>query len=183
MVVSTGVLNIFPDRMSLSAIDPGLVFFGLDRQGPGLRDAGLRPALRALKSRLIQVKGVVRAEFTDRAPFRIGGQMKIGIIPMGRYDGIDAVCCGEVLVRGARVHVLGTPYVEHTRIDLTHVPDAEEGDEVVIIGKQGRAEISPEEVAERRGLSSPGMLALAIRDSVPRVYLRTNCDRASLGRE
>jgi len=41
---------------------------------------------------------------------------------------------------------------------------------VVIIGRQGRDEISPAEVARYRGLSSAGMVALGIRESVPRVY-------------
>jgi len=74
------------------------------------------------------------------------------------------------LVHGVRANILGVPTTEHTRIDLTHVPQARVGDEVVIIGRQGRDEISPAEVARYRGLSSAGMVALGIRESVPRVY-------------
>jgi alanine racemase len=61
--------------------------------------------------------------------------------------------------------------VEHTRVDLTEVPEARVGDEVVIIGRQGEAEISPQEVIERNKLKV-AELALAVRDSVPKVYLR-----------
>jgi len=75
-----------------------------------------------------------------------------------------------VLVRGVRVPILATPSIEHTRVDLTDVPEARVGDEVVVIGRQGDSVISPEEVAACQGLLSPGLVALAIRETVPRVY-------------
>jgi len=54
--------------------------------------------------------------------------------------------------RGRAVPIVASPSLEHTRIDLTAVPDAGVGDEVVIIGRQGDAEITAAEVAERHGL-------------------------------
>jgi alanine racemase len=170
MTASTSVLLASATTMNLNAIDPGLVFFGLDRHGPGLSGAGLRSAFHALTSRLVQVKMVTRTEFRGVAPFSITAPMRLGVIPIGRYDGMEALCCGHVLVRGVRAEILGAPTTEHTRIDLTHLPEARVGDEVVVIGRQGGDEISPAEVAQHRGLSSPGMVALGIRDSVPRVY-------------
>jgi alanine racemase len=171
MTASTSVLNASTTTMNLNAIDPGLVFFGLDQQGAGLRGAGLRPAFHALTSRLIQVKTITRTEFLDMAPFPMSGPMRVGIIPIGRCDGMGRVCCGQVLVGGQRVNVLGGVTTEHTRVDLTRVSDARVGDAVVIIGRQGREEITPDEVAEHQGLWSGGMVALEVRDSVPRVYL------------
>jgi alanine racemase len=173
MIASTSVLSVSATKMNLNAIDPGLVFFGLDQHGPGLRGTGLRSAFHALKTRLIQIKDVTRTDFLGVAPFAIGGPMRVGVIPIGRYDGMDALCCGQVLVGGLRVDTLGTPTTEHTRVDLTRVPSATVGDEVIIVGRQGREEISPDEVAQSRGLSSGGMVALGIRETVQRVYLRT----------
>jgi hypothetical protein len=60
--------------------------------------------------------------------------------------------------------------LEHTRIDLTTVPDASIGDEVVVIGRQGDAEISAAAVGTRHG-HAPHGVALAVRDRVARVYL------------
>jgi hypothetical protein len=48
--------------------------------------------------------------------------------------------------------LLGGPSLEHTRVDLTAVPEAQVGDEVVVIGRQGDVEISLAEVAERQRL-------------------------------
>ena len=149
------VLTLFPEifagyltqSLLKLAIDPGLVFFGLDRHGPGLIGADLQSAFHSLTSRLVQVKAVTRTAFRDVAPFSIAGPMRLGVFPIGRCDGMDTVCCPHVLVHGVRVNILGVPTTEHTRIDLTRVPQARVGDEVVIIGRQGRDEISPAEVA------------------------------------
>lgn len=173
MTASTSVLQASTSTMTLNAVDPGLLFLGLDARGPGLGDVGLRPAFVALKTRLVQVKDVARTEFWEQAPFPITGPLRMGVIPIGRSDGMDGICSGEVLVRGMRANLLGSPNTEHTRLDLTHVPGAAVGDEVVLVGRQGPGEITADEVARRRGISSGGMIALGIHQSVPRIYLRS----------
>jgi len=55
-------------------------------------------------------------------------------------------------------------------IDRTEVPDACVGDEVVIIGRQGDAEITAAEVAKRHGLG-PHHVATTVGPRVTRVYL------------
>ena len=170
MTASTAVLEAVSTRMNLNAIDPGRVWFGLDKGGPGLRELDLRPAFVALKTALVQVKPVHREAFNEFAPFPPRPGMRIGILPFGRFDGMVWLNCGHVLVHGVRAPILATPSIEHTRIDLTDVPEARPGDEVVVIGRQGDVEISPEDVAAHQNLPSPGLVALAIRDTVPRVY-------------
>ena len=75
-----------------------------------------------------------------------------------------------MLVRGRPAPILTAPNLEHTRIDLTSVPDARVGDEVVIIGRQGEAEITLAEVAGRHGLG-PHQVATTVGPRVVRVYL------------
>ena len=75
--------------------------------------------------------------------------MRLGVIPMGSADGLRWLHAGRVLVRGRVAPIVGSPSLEHTRVDLTGVPDAAVGDEVVIIGRQGDLEITPAEVASR----------------------------------
>jgi alanine racemase len=75
-----------------------------------------------------------------------------------------------VLVRGRSAPVLASPSLEHTRIDVTHVPDARVGDEVVVIGRQGDAEISAAEVAAKHRLSQH-QLAPLVGARVERVGL------------
>ena len=75
-----------------------------------------------------------------------------------------------MLVRGRAVPIVSGPSLEHTRIDLTGVPDARVGDEVVIIGRQGDAEITPAEVAKHHGLGLHHV-ATTVGPRVARVYL------------
>jgi len=67
--------------------------------------------------------------------------------------------------------LVGNLSLEHARVDLSDVPDAERGDEVVVVGTQGEQEITPAEVEGANGLASAG-LVLAAGASVQRVYLR-----------
>jgi alanine racemase len=77
---------------------------------------------------------------------------------------------GRMLVRGHAAPIIGSPSLEHTRIDLTGVPDAAVGDEAVIIGRQGDLEIPAAEVAARHGLGLHHV-ATTVRPRVARVNL------------
>jgi len=178
MVVSTAVLQL-TNSMTLNALDPGRIFYGMDEGGPGLSGLTLRPALVALRTRLVQVKVISRDEYRELAPFPIRDSMRIGVVPLGSFHGFESFSCGEVLVRGTRARVAGSPSIEHARIDLTDIPAAVAGDEVVIIGTQGSQTISPGEVARQLGLPSAGYLALGIRESVSRAYVTGLADTQS----
>jgi alanine racemase len=158
----------------LDAIDVGRLVYGSlratrDRTG----SMHIRSAFGSLRSRLIQVKEIVRHEHVDDAPIPIRPGMRIGIAPIGYADGIESLNCGYALVRGRRAPLVNGSSLEHTRLDLTDVPEACVGDEVVFVGSQDGAEITPDEVFEHLDLAQPARMATAVRDSVARVYLRT----------
>ncbi len=94
------------------------------------------PSIRALTSRVIALKELApRERFAELAPFPVTASMRLGVIPIGSADGMSRLHAGRVLVRGRAAPIVGSPSLEHTRIDLTSVPDAQVGDEVVIIGR------------------------------------------------
>src|SRR3989442_7452067 len=131
----------------------------------------LRPTLRALTTRVIALKELLpRERFAELPPSPVAAPMRLGVVPMGSAAGLHWLHAGHVLVRGQAVPVLGSPSLEHTRIDLTGVPAAAVGDEVVIIGRQGALEISPAEVASRHGLGLHHV-ATTVGPRVARVYL------------
>jgi alanine racemase len=59
--------------------------------------------------------------------------------------------------------------MDYLMIDVTAVPGVSSGDEVVLMGKQGRAEITVEEIAEKIGTISYEVFCL-IGKRVPRMY-------------
>ena len=157
-------------RAKLNAIDPGHLLYGFLPGGRAEAPAGLRPAFVALRSRGVQVKQIERpGGFDAAAPLALHAGLRVAVIPLGRSDGLRSLTCGEVLVRGQRVPIVGRPSLEHTRIDVTSVPGCRAGDEVVVIGRQGDEEIPFAEVAARHELDGPG-LTLEVRSSVQRVY-------------
>jgi alanine racemase len=162
MAAGSRVLAGFPS-MALEGVDPGRAVYGIRWEGDPEFQARLRPAFAGLRSRLLQVKpaaGGPYAADTDR----------LGVIPIGRRDGLGQLTCGEVLVRGRRARLLGAPALEHCRVDLGRVPAARAGDEVVIIGRQEAEEITVDEVLAGRPDLAPTALALEVRASVARTY-------------
>ena len=76
---------------------------------------------------------------------------------------------GEVMVRGRRAPVVGAICMDLTMIDLTEVPGARIGDEVILWGGAGEAMISVNDVARLAQTISYEMLCTVGR-RVPRVY-------------
>ena len=56
-----------------------------------------------------------------------------------------------MLINGHRVPVVGKVSMNTLRVDVTDAPDVKSGDEVVLFGKQGNAEISQSEVEDING--------------------------------
>jgi alanine racemase len=169
LLASSPYVLKFPQTY-LNAVDPGRMLYGITF--PGERSpVPLRPTFRALTTRIIALKELApRERFAEVAPFRVAAPMRLGVIPMGSADGLLWLHAGRVLVRGRPVPIVASPSLEHTRIDLTGVPDARVGDEVVIIGRQGDAEITTAEVAGRHGIGLHHV-ATTVGPRVARVYL------------
>jgi alanine racemase len=169
IAASSPILRL-TSEMNLTGIDVGRLLYGLVPAVPANVELDLRPAFHSLRSRLIQVKPVDRREFVEWVDFDIREGMHIGIIPTGYGDGLASLTCDEVLVHGHRVPVIGKHF-EHARLDLTTVPDARAGDEVVVIGRQGNEEITLEEVAAYQQFSKAAGLGSLVRESIPKVYV------------
>lgn len=164
MAASSRVLARF-SSMVLDAVDPGRALYGLPWNGDEAFQEQLRPAFAGLRSSLLQVK------LAGEGPYVLPGR-RLGVIPIGRRDGLPLLTCGEVLVRGRRVALVGPPSLEHSRVDLDAVPDAEAGDDVVIIGRQVADEITVEEVLAARPALAPTAVGLEVRPAVERRFLR-----------
>src|SRR6056297_34575 len=160
----------FPEY-SLDAVRPGNLLYGLP-SGRCSRTVALKPAC-AFKTRIAVIRELeARTGVGYGLKYMTRGRQRTGILPVGFYDGMTRLLSGkaEVLVRGRRVPVIGNIYLDQTIIDLTEVPEAREGDEVVLIGRQGEEEISVKDVADKLGSIVTQVLSF-ITARVPRVYI------------
>jgi alanine racemase len=170
MIASSKILAIM-GRVTLNAVDPGQMFFGPFRAAGDVPWPTARQAFRRLSSRLIHVRVLERAAFFEAAPFPLRPGLRMGVMPIGSADGAAQLHGGEALVRGRRARILGNPSLEHMRLDLTEIPEAQIGDEVVLIGEQDGDIITPDAVVAYQKHTRIADLAMAVRPSIPRRYI------------
>jgi alanine racemase len=94
----------------------------------------------------------------------------IAIIPVGYADGFRRApyTWGEVLVKGQRASLVGRVSMDQAAINVSHIPNVRQGDEVVLIGRQGSEQITAEEVAANLGTINYEVVS-QILARVPRV--------------
>lgn len=116
-------------------------------------DLDLKPAL-SWKTIVAQIKNIpagtsVGYGLTERT----SRDSKIAILPVGYYDGYDRKLSsvGNVLIRGKRCKVFGRVCMNMIIIDVTDVEKIELEDEAVLLGRQGREEITADDLAGKIG--------------------------------
>ena len=103
--------------------------------------------------------------------YRTETPKRIATVTCGYADGYHR-CAGpkaEVLIRGKRAKVLGRICMDQMLADITDIPEAETGDEVVLIGEDGEERITAEDIAEWSGTISYEIL-LSAGSRVERVF-------------
>ncbi len=135
------------------------------------REIVLKSAL-TWKARIAQIKNVTAGEYVGYGlTYQATRTMRLAVVPLGYYEGYDRKLssAGRALVRGQPVSVVGRVAMNMTMFDVTEV-GAEEGDEVVLLGRQGEAEVSAEEIAEKTG-TIPYETLSRIHPNIPRVLV------------
>ena len=117
------------------------------QEGGGMEQRFHDPLHRVLRwsSELMEVKEVPPGEFIGYGTsYMTTSRQRIGAVPVGYAHGFARQLSnlGHLLVRGRRAPVVGVVNMSMMLVDVTHIPGARPGDEVVVIGRQGRAEIS-----------------------------------------
>lgn len=103
--------------------------------------------------------------------YRTKPESRIALLPVGYTDGLrrSYMGKGEVLIRGIRVPLVGRFSMDWCYAEVGNRPEITEGDEVVLIGKQGTEFIDAEEMAQRSGTIVDEVL-VSIAKRVPRIY-------------
>jgi len=124
------------------------------------------------KTRVAQVKDVNAGDYVGYGlTYRAGRPMKLVVLPIGYYDGYDRKLSntGRALIHGQPAPVVGRIAMNMTMLDVTDI-GAEPDDEVVLIGRQGEAEIRVEELAEKIGSISYEIVS-RINPRIPRLAM------------
>jgi alanine racemase len=133
---NTGGIVRFPEY-HFDMVRLGIGLYGID--GAGLQDQ-LR-VVNVLKATVSQVKQVPPGDTVgynrNSGPLPQGA--RIATISIGYADGLLRLAGGgrfSVLLRGHRAPTIGNVCMDMTMVDVSHIPDAQEGDEVLVFGEE-----------------------------------------------
>jgi alanine racemase len=168
---SAGTLRI--PNAGLDTVRVGIALAGAYATGWVPRVGSLHGAV-ALKSRVVRfhTPGVGTSIGYGRT-YKVFRPMRVALIACGYADGLPRACSnrGRVLIRGQRAPLVGTVSMDMAMADVSHLPDVEVGDEVVVLGRQGEDEITLDEFAESAGII-PHELLVRLGSRAPRLYMR-----------
>ena len=169
---SAGIIRV--PEANLNAVRAGITIYGIYPSNEVERDiVKLIPAME-LKSHISYIKTVEPgAAFSYGGTFTAKKEMKVATIPVGYADGYPRSLSnkGWVLIHGKKAPILGRVCMDQFMVDITKIPDAKTGDEVTLIGKDGKEFISIEKFGDLSGRFSYEF-ACDISKRVPRVYIK-----------
>jgi alanine racemase len=152
-------------------VRPGIMLYGVYPSPPMAAQISLKPVL-SWKTKILQLKQVPSGtSISYGQTFVTERESLIATLPIGYADGYARLLSnrGEVLVRGQRAKVAGRVCMDLTMIDVTDIKNVQQGDEVVLLGRQGDAEISADEMAAWANTISYEILT-SISARVPRIH-------------
>ena len=149
----------------------GIALYGLPPSNEVKLPDGIKPAL-TWKTRLISLKTLPAGHGVSYGfDYYTKTKERIGVIAVGYADGLRRRPGNKVLVRGTRANVVGNVCMDQCMLQMDHIQDAEIGDEVVLIGRQGEDEITATEIAEDWGTINYEVIC-GLASRMPRVYLK-----------
>jgi alanine racemase len=155
-------------------VRPGLILYGIYPSPDMVKKITLRPIL-SWTTRILQLKRVpTNSSIGYGRTFVTKRESLIATLPVGYADGYQRAFSNRaaVLVRGVRVPVVGRVSMDLTTVDVTDIGGVQPGDEVVLLGRQGDAEISADEMAAWANTISYEILT-SISNRVPRIHHNT----------
>ena len=164
----------------LSLVRTGILLYGaltsphLEPVWEGIRSSGTPPLqpVMSWKSRIIHLNRIPKGSCLSYGKtYKVSRESRIATLPVGYADGLPRRLSGnlEVLIHGQRAPQVGTICMDLCLVDVTDIPEAREGDTVVLLGEQEGERITVEEMA-RRAETLPYEILCCVGKRVPRLY-------------
>ncbi len=133
----------------------------------------LQPVL-SVKARIAMIRQVAAGEYVSYGrEVPLMRESRIAVLPIGYADGVPRNLSfgkGEVLLHGQRAPIIGRICMDQLLIDITDIPEAEQGDIATLIGRDGEDELSASEMAEAAGTITNELLC-RLGTRLERIYV------------
>lgn len=167
---SAGIVELPEANMDL--VRAGIILYGLWPSDEVSKEIlSLKPVL-SLKSHIVYIKEVSKGTcISYGGTFEAKKTMRIATIPVGYGDGYPRGLSnkGSVLIGGKRAPICGRVCMDQFMVDVTGIPQAKEGDPVVLIGAMGDERITMEELGDLSGRFNYE-LACDLGKRIPRAF-------------
>lgn len=171
---SAGILDL--PQANLDVVRAGITLYGLHpSEEVRLARMDMQPVL-SLKSQVVHVKTLpAGCEISYGGTYVTEKEQRIATIPVGYGDGYARSLSnkGDVLIRGRRAPIRGRICMDQFMVDVTDIPDVRVGDTVTLIGRDGEACITMEELGEKSGRFNYEF-ACDLGKRIPRIFYRGN---------
>lgn len=169
---SAGIIDM--PETHLDMVRAGIAMYGLYPSEEVKKEkAFLIPAM-AVKSLIIHLKNVNAGfKVSYGATYETKKTTTIATVPIGYADGYNRLLSsrGYMLVGGERAPITGRVCMDLTMLDIGGISGVEQGDEVVIIGKQKNSVIKAEEIAALTETINYEVVS-SLTERVKRIYIR-----------
>ena len=159
-------------KTHMDAVRAGISLYGLQpSEEVDMSLVALRPALE-WHSCIIYCKTIQKGQSVSYGgTFIAERETRVATIPVGYGDGYPRSLSGKgyVLIHGRRAPILGRVCMDQFMVDVTDIPQATEGDAVILLGRDGAEEISAQLLGELSGRFNYELVC-DIGKRVPRVY-------------
>ena len=149
----------------------GLSLYGIN-PGNAKTPVDLQPVM-SFKTRVGFIKQVpANTALGYNRTFKTKKTSIIATLPVGYADGLNRLLSnrGQVIINGNYAPIVGAVAMDSILVDVSEIPEAKSGDEVVIIGEQGNLKISAWDVAHWSS-TIPYEVLCGLTSRVPRFYI------------
>ncbi|TVR81575.1 MAG: alanine racemase [Saprospirales bacterium] len=126
------------------------------------------------KTDIMDIRDVPRGEFVGYGTaFQAQRDMRIAVMPLGYSNGYPRAQSnrGHVLIHGKKAPITGLINMNLFMVDVSHIPEADIGDEVVLVGRQKNSVIRVSSFTESINLLNNEMLS-RLPSAIPREIVK-----------
>lgn len=167
---NSGATIAYPEY-SHDMIRPGIATYGLDPSGDLRGMADLQPMM-SLKTTIGAIRDFEPGITVSYGrTYETSEPRRIAVCPIGYADGLPRRLSGDIcfLLHGKRIPVVGRICMDMCMVDITEVPEAQVGDTVTVIGREGAFHNTWDDWADKLGTISYELVC-NINKRVPRLY-------------
>jgi alanine racemase len=138
----------------------------------GVGEKKLQPIAK-WTAQVYQIRELAKGAAVGYGPlFTAKKKMRTAVLGVGYADGYRRSLSNraDVLINGRRCRVVGAVSMDLTTVDITGVPNVSEASRAVLMGEDGRDQITADELAKLSGCI-PWEILTGISPRVPRRYL------------